>query len=123
MSVPLETAPRQGDGAALAAMKSNAILAGSNPPAPPAGSGLTTLMPTGGDTIVTSLKKICALLGLGAVATQQQQQQTISSIILTNTDGSAQITLSAGPDGDLWVAQQTGPNAGKQVDLTYGKWQ
>lgn len=54
---------------------------------------------------------------------QQSQSQTSlppASIVLANADN--QVTLSIGPDGDLWVTQQTGPNAGKQVDLTYGKW-
>jgi hypothetical protein len=56
----------------------------------------------------------------------EQQQNTEpapppASIVLSN--GEEQITLSIGPHGDLWVTQQSGPNAGKQADLTFGRWQ
>jgi hypothetical protein len=112
MGVPIETAPRQGDTATVSALKSVSVLAGTTPPAPPAGSGLTELGPRQGDTLVIALKKICALLGAGA---------PISSIILANAGN--QITLEINPDGDLLVTQQTGPNAGQTVNLTYGKWQ
>jgi hypothetical protein len=63
MGVPLNRNPTQGDNANRAAMKSNSLLyTMKGSPAPPVGSGLSTLKPMQGDTLQVSLKKIDAIL-------------------------------------------------------------
>lgn len=67
MPVPVSHSPTPGDTGPKSAMKSNAALAGTTTSyTPPAGSGLTTLVPKGGDTLQTSLRKINGLLLQGA---------------------------------------------------------
>jgi len=51
------------------------------------------------------------------------QDKTAPASSLVLSDGTNQITIGIGPDGDLWATQQSGPNAGKGTDLTFGKWQ
>lgn len=74
-----------------------------------------------GETQSTSLVKINALLNQMLLNQQSAASAPLSSFTLTNAAG-MQITIGIGPDGDLWVTQQSGPNAGKVVDLTYGLW-
>ena len=38
------------------------------------------------------------------------------------TESSAACTLDINADGDVIITQQSGPNAGKSVNLTYAKW-
>jgi hypothetical protein len=62
MGVPVLRRVTNGDNANRAAMKVNSLLFTSKgSPAPPAGSGLTTLAPKQGDTLQKSLKKINAI--------------------------------------------------------------
>jgi len=63
MGVPVNRNVSQGDNANRAAMKANSLLyTMKGSPAPPAGSGLTTLAPRQGDTLQRSLRKINAIL-------------------------------------------------------------
>jgi len=63
MGVPAKRNVSQGDNAHRAAMKANSLLYSIKAnPAPPAGSGLTTLAPKQGDTLQMSLRKINAIL-------------------------------------------------------------
>jgi hypothetical protein len=62
MGVPVKRNTTRGDNANRAAMKANSLLYSIKAsPAPPAGSGLTTLAPRQGDTIQMSLRKINAI--------------------------------------------------------------
>jgi hypothetical protein len=51
------------------------------------------------------------------------QQVAISPTAISLFQGSCQCKLTIDPDGgDLIVTAVLGPNAGKSVNLTYGKW-
>ena len=45
-----------------------------------------------------------------------------SSLEMTSPDTLSTVTLTLIDDGDIVATQNTGPNAGKSVNLTYGKW-
>jgi hypothetical protein len=46
-----------------------------------------------------------------------------NSLAMTSpTAGLAAVTLTLNDTGDIIATQQTGPNAGKSVNLTFGKW-
>jgi hypothetical protein len=45
-----------------------------------------------------------------------------SGQLVSFNDGTNAIALSMDAGGDLIVSQSAGPNAGKQVNLTYGHW-
>jgi hypothetical protein len=46
-----------------------------------------------------------------------------NSLSMTSpTPGNATVTLTLNDTGDIIATQQTGPNAGKSVNLTYGLW-
>lgn len=63
MGKPVTRHRTHGDNANRAAMKANDLLYSmKGSPAPPTGSGLTTLKPQQGDTLTRSLAKINAIL-------------------------------------------------------------
>ena len=63
MGVPAKRNNTHGDNANRAAMKANSLLYSmKSNPAPPIGSGLTTLKPLQGDTLQLTMKKIQAIL-------------------------------------------------------------
>jgi hypothetical protein len=69
VSVPVSNDPHMGDTVTISAMKINALMnLQAGKPVPPPGSGLTTLFPSGGDSLEMSLKKINGLLANGARA-------------------------------------------------------
>jgi hypothetical protein len=95
MPIPQDTNPAHGDTLAVSLMKLN-ILVGGNA--------------RSGDNANRSAKSIAAMLsGAGG-----------ASRLFSNSG--AQVELSLNPDGDLIVTQTAGPNAGKSVNLTYGRW-
>jgi len=42
--------------------------------------------------------------------------------VMSFSDGTNTVTLSMNTSGDLVASQSAGPNAGKSVNLTFGKW-
>jgi hypothetical protein len=45
-----------------------------------------------------------------------------ASLAMISPDGQSAVTLTLVNGGDVVATQQSGPNAGKSVNLTYGKW-
>lgn len=45
-----------------------------------------------------------------------------ATLDMVSPDGASTVTLALINDGDMVATQVTGPNAGKTVNLTYGKW-
>jgi hypothetical protein len=45
-----------------------------------------------------------------------------SSLDMVSPDALSTVTLTLVNGGDIVASQSTGPNAGKTVNLTYGKW-
>jgi hypothetical protein len=49
-------------------------------------------------------------------------EATAPPVSMKSPDSASQISLQVVNGGDLVVSQSSGPNAGKSVNLTYGKW-
>jgi hypothetical protein len=47
---------------------------------------------------------------------------TAPPVSMKSPDSSSAVSLSLVNGGDLVISQSSGPNAGKSVNLTYGKW-
>jgi hypothetical protein len=70
----------------------------------PGSSGIYTVVVTDGDALSNSVAF------------------TVNPAASTLIASGASCTLNINSDGDLIITQTAGPNAGKSVNLTYGKW-